>query len=75
MMQRFGAVFGIAIAGAIFSANGHLGSPAAFTDGFKPALAACAILSLLATLAATRVVPARRAEAHELEPAEVTAAV
>jgi EmrB/QacA subfamily drug resistance transporter len=75
MMQRFGAVFGIAIAGAIFSAHGHLGSPAAFTDGFKPALAACAILSLLATLAATCVVPARRPEARELEPAELTAAV
>jgi EmrB/QacA subfamily drug resistance transporter len=75
MMQRFGAVFGIAIAGAIFSAHGNLGSPAAFTSGFKPALAACAILSLLATLAAICVAPARRPEAHELEPAEVTAAV
>jgi len=75
MMQRFGAVFGIAIAGAIFSANGHLGSPAAFTDGFKPALAACAILSLLATVAATWVVPARRPEARELEAAEATAAI
>jgi EmrB/QacA subfamily drug resistance transporter len=75
MMQRFGAVFGIAIAGAIFSEHGHLGSPAAFTDGFKPALAACAILSLLATVAATCVVPARRPEARELEPAEATAAV
>jgi EmrB/QacA subfamily drug resistance transporter len=74
MMQRFGAVFGIAIAGAIFSANGHLGSPAAFTDGFKPALAACAVLSLLASLAATGVVPTRRSETRDLEPAEATAA-
>jgi EmrB/QacA subfamily drug resistance transporter len=74
-MQRFGAVFAIAIAGAIFSAHGHLGSPAAFTDGFKPALAACATLSLLATIAAIGVIPRRRAEARELEPAEVTAAV
>jgi EmrB/QacA subfamily drug resistance transporter len=74
MMQRFGAVFGIAIAGMIFSANGHLGSPAAFTEGFKPALAVCAIFSLLASLAATCVVPAGRPEVRELEPAEVTAA-
>ena len=66
MMQRFGAVFGIAIAGAIFSARGHLGSPGAFTDGFKPALAACSILSLLATIAAIGVIPNRRSTAHEL---------
>jgi EmrB/QacA subfamily drug resistance transporter len=73
MMQRFGMVFAIAISTAIFSAYGHLGSPAAFTDGFKPALAACAILSLLATVATLGVVPGRRAEAPELEPAEATA--
>ena len=75
MMQRFGAVFAIAIAGAIFTANGHLGSPAAFTNGYKPALAACATLSLLATLAALAIAPGRRAEARELEPAEAPAAV
>jgi MFS family permease len=51
-MQRFGSVFAVAIAGAVFSAYGHLGSPVAFTDGFKPALAGCAVLSLLATVAA-----------------------
>jgi EmrB/QacA subfamily drug resistance transporter len=69
MMQRFGAVFGIAIAGAIFSASGHLDTPAAFTDGFKPALAACAILSLLATLAAIAVGPGRRSDARKIETA------
>jgi EmrB/QacA subfamily drug resistance transporter len=75
MMQRFGAVFAIAIAGAIFTANGHLGSPAAFTNGYKPALAACATLSLLATLAALAIAPGRRAESREHEPAEVPAAI
>jgi EmrB/QacA subfamily drug resistance transporter len=75
MMQRFGAVFAIAIAGAIFTAHGHLGSPAAFTNGYKPALAACATLSLLATLAALAIAPGRRAESRELEPAEIPAAV
>src|SRR5262249_8848960 len=74
MMQRFGAVFGIAIAGAIFSANCHLGSAAAFTAGFKPAVAAGAMLSLLASLAATCVVPAGRSEPRDFEPAEATMA-
>src|SRR4029077_19505744 len=47
MMQRFGAVFAIAIAGSVFAAYGHLGSPASITDGFRPALAVAAALSLL----------------------------
>ena len=34
MAQRFGTVFAIAIASAVFSANGHLGSPASVTAGF-----------------------------------------
>jgi hypothetical protein len=47
MMQRFGAVFAIAPASAVFAADGHLGTPAGVTDGFKPALAACAGFALL----------------------------
>jgi hypothetical protein len=42
MMQRFGAVFGVAIASSVFAAYGHLGSPASVTDGFKAALAVSA---------------------------------
>ena len=42
MMQRFGAVFAIAIASSVFAANGHLGSPAGVTDGFRPAMAVAA---------------------------------
>ncbi|HVH51651.1 MAG TPA: MFS transporter, partial [Gaiellaceae bacterium] len=60
MAQRFGAVFAIAIGSAVFAANGHLGSAASITDGFKPALAVCAGLSLLATVAALAVAPSRR---------------
>jgi EmrB/QacA subfamily drug resistance transporter len=70
MLQRFGAVFAIAIASSVFAANGHLGSPASVTDGFKPALAVCAGLSLLGTLTALAI-PGRRREAvadSELEP-------
>jgi EmrB/QacA subfamily drug resistance transporter len=51
-MQRFGAVFGIAVTSTIFTAYGHLGSPSAVTDGIKPALLACAALALLGTLTA-----------------------
>jgi EmrB/QacA subfamily drug resistance transporter len=55
MAQRLGGVFAIAISTAVFTANGHLGTPASVTDGFKPALAACAAFALLATLCATAV--------------------
>ena len=52
MAQRLGGVFAIAISTAVFTANGHLGTPASVTAGFKPALAACAGLALLGTLSA-----------------------
>jgi MFS family permease len=50
MAQRFGAVFAIAIGSAVFSARGGLGTPAAFTAGFQPALWACVAFAALATL-------------------------
>ena len=52
MMQRFGAVFAIAVASVVFATYGHLGTPTGVTDGFKPALAACAGFALLAALSA-----------------------
>jgi hypothetical protein len=58
-MQRFGAVFAIAVASAVFAAHGHLGTPASVTDGFKPALAACAGFALLAALSALAITPPR----------------
>jgi EmrB/QacA subfamily drug resistance transporter len=51
-LQRFGAVFGVAIVAAVFSANGHLGSPATLISGFRPALGAAAGLSVAGTLTA-----------------------
>jgi EmrB/QacA subfamily drug resistance transporter len=50
MSQRFGAVFAIAIASAVFSAHGNLGSPAAVTAGFRPALWSAVIFAALAAL-------------------------
>jgi EmrB/QacA subfamily drug resistance transporter len=70
MMQRFGAVFGVAVASSVFAAYGHRGSPAGVTDGFRPALAVCALLSLLGAATALAVAPARSAAtAPELETA------
>jgi hypothetical protein len=45
----------------VFAANGHVGTPASVTDGFKPALAACAGLARLATLSAAAITSRTRA--------------
>ena len=69
MMQRFGAVFAVAIASSVFAANGHLGSPAAVTAGFRPALAVCAALSLLGAVTALGIAARQRETAVAAEPA------
>ncbi len=71
MMQRFGAVFAVAIASSVFAAYGHLGSAASVTDGFKPALAVCAGLSLLGTLTALAIPARRRESVAGREPAVI----
>jgi hypothetical protein len=68
MMQRLGAAFAIAVASATFAAYGHLGTPASITDGFRPALAACAGFALLAALSALAITPPRTQ--HALAHAE-----
>jgi hypothetical protein len=50
MAQRLGTVFAIAIGSAVFSANGHLGTPASVTAGFQPPLWSCVAFALLAAL-------------------------
>jgi EmrB/QacA subfamily drug resistance transporter len=62
-LQRFGGVFGIAVASAVFAANGHLGTAAGFTAGFRPALAAVAGLSVLGAMSALAVSRVRTPEA------------
>jgi EmrB/QacA subfamily drug resistance transporter len=59
MMQRFGAVFAIAVASAVFAARGNLGTPAGVTGGFRPALAVCAGFALLAALSALAITAPR----------------
>jgi EmrB/QacA subfamily drug resistance transporter len=68
MAQRFGTVFAVAIATAVFSAHGHLGSPAAFTAGFRPALWVCVSFALLAALSGIAISSTRR---NTSMPAEV----
>jgi len=61
-LRQFGGAFGIAVAAAVFAANGHIGTAASFDAGFQPALAVAASLSLLGALTALAVgrAPARR---------------
>ena len=54
-LQRLGGVFGVAIATAVFSADGGLGSAARFDAGFRPALVVAASLSLAGALTALAV--------------------
>lgn len=76
-LQRFGAVFGVAIVSAIFSAGGHLGSAAGVISGVRPALAASAGLSVLGALTALAVGRhrARTAAVAHAEPALAASAV
>jgi EmrB/QacA subfamily drug resistance transporter len=46
MMRELGGVFGVAIAVAVFAAAGSYVSPASFIDGFAPAIAVGAAISL-----------------------------
>lgn len=50
-MRQLGGAFGLAIAVAVFAGAGGYGSPQAFTDGFAPAIAVSAALSLGGALA------------------------
>jgi len=68
MMQRFGAVFAVAVVSAVFTAYGHLGTPASVTDGFRPALAACAVFALLSALSALAVTQPKPQPTLALDP-------
>jgi EmrB/QacA subfamily drug resistance transporter len=67
-LQRFGGVFGVALVTAVFSAHGHLGDPAGFVAGLRPALAVAASLSLLGALTAAAVAARRRPVAVAAPP-------
>jgi EmrB/QacA subfamily drug resistance transporter len=70
-LRQLGGVFGIAICAAVFAARGGYASPAEFTNGFGPAMGACAGLALLGATAGL-LIPARRplAPAIPAQPAQ-----
>lgn len=59
---RLGGAFGVAILAAVFTTVGSYASADAFTDGFAPAMASAAGLSLAAGLIALAL-PGRRSQA------------
>jgi EmrB/QacA subfamily drug resistance transporter len=59
MMRELGGVFGIAVAVAVFAGAGSYASADAFLDGFAPAIAVVAALSLAGALVALAL-PGRR---------------
>jgi EmrB/QacA subfamily drug resistance transporter len=73
-LQRFGAVFGVAVVSAIFSASGHLGSASGVFSGVRPALAMSAGLSLAGAMTALAVGRRRERSAAGV-PAEPALAV
>jgi EmrB/QacA subfamily drug resistance transporter len=75
MAQRFGAVFSIAIASAVFAAHGDLGNPAAVTAGFRPALWSCVIFAVLAALTAIAIAGRPSAARTDATATDVLAAV
>jgi prolipoprotein diacylglyceryltransferase len=64
-MRELGGVFGIAIVVAVFAAAGSYASPAAFVDGFAPAIAVGAVFALIGAVVGLAL-PGRR---HAAVPA------
>jgi EmrB/QacA subfamily drug resistance transporter len=73
MLRQLGGVFGIAVGVAVFAHAGGYGSPAAFSDGFGPALNVAAALSLAGALAGVALPGRRPARTPVVEAAEVAA--
>jgi EmrB/QacA subfamily drug resistance transporter len=65
MMRELGGVFGVAVAAAVFAGAGSLASPDAFLDGFAPAIAVVAALSLAGAIVAIAL-PGRRQAAESV---------
>jgi len=68
MMRELGGVFGIALAVAVFAGAGSYISPAAFTDGFAPAIGVAAMLSLVGAFAGLSLPGRRTAAPNVLAP-------
>jgi EmrB/QacA subfamily drug resistance transporter len=60
MTQELGGAFGVAILVAVFTAAGGYVSAQAFSDGFTPAMGACAALALAGALIAAALPPRKQ---------------
>ncbi len=72
-MRQLGAAFGVAILVAVFAGAGSYHSPQAFSDGFTPAIAVAAGLSLAGAIAGLAIPRPRPAAAARLVPEGVEA--
>jgi hypothetical protein len=72
MMRELGGVFGIAVGVAVFAGAGSYASPAAFLDGFAPAMVVVAGLSLAGAIVALAL-PGRRQPAESVSVGAVPA--
>jgi EmrB/QacA subfamily drug resistance transporter len=73
MMRELGGVFGVAVAAAVFAGTGSFASADAFLDGFAPAIAVVAVLSLAGAVVALGL--PGRGQAGETVPIRAVAAV
>ena len=73
MLRELGGVFGIAILVAVFAGAGSYASAEAFSDGFAPAIAVSAALSLIGAVVATGVPGRPRATEPARRPQSVPA--
>jgi hypothetical protein len=58
-MRELGGVFGVAVLAAVFAAHGSYASPAAFIDGFRPAMRVAALVPAIG-LTAALLAPSKR---------------
>jgi EmrB/QacA subfamily drug resistance transporter len=71
-LRQLGGAFGVAVVVAVFTTTGSYASAPTFTDGFAPAMGACAALSLAGT-ATGLALPRRRHLAEEATTPPVAA--
>jgi putative ABC transport system ATP-binding protein len=67
-LQRFGSVFAVAVASAVFGAFGKLGAADTFLSGFRPALGVVGALALLASVTALAVTSGPSADSASPNP-------
>jgi len=70
-IRQVGAVFGVAIAVAVFSGSGGFASPQQFVDGYRPAATVLAVIALLGVVPGLVIRPLTKPDAPD-EPTRET---